>query len=58
MHEKAFLVTADYHFLKGVNRNELLRRYHSEAQKIEIVTPSNFISLLRACKLGRLSSAG
>jgi hypothetical protein len=52
-HEKVFLVTADRHFLESVNQNKLLRRYHSESQKIKIVAPNdpNFMNFLTTqCK--------
>jgi len=45
-HEKVFLVTADRHFLEGINRARLLDRYQDEGQKIEIVTPKQFYDFL------------
>jgi predicted nucleic acid-binding protein len=47
-HEKVFLVTADRHFLEGINRARLLDRYQDEGQKIEIVTPKQFYDFLIA----------
>jgi len=45
MEEKVFLVTADQDF-EDINRNELSKRYSSEYQKIEIVTPNNAFAVI------------
>jgi predicted nucleic acid-binding protein len=45
MEERVFLVTADQDF-EDINRTVLLKRYRSEYQKIEIVTPNNAFAVI------------
>jgi len=45
-YQKVFLVSADNHFLRDLNKIELLRRYKNEFSKVEIVKPDELFSKL------------